>query len=311
MEGHRKPGIFEANLLFLIMGFGLIFIGYLVQSRNVFSGLLITEYALILLPNLLFLLLKRYSIKNVIKINKVSFKQIVYTVFIMIFSYPIAVFLNAVLLALINSISQALPTSVPIPTSSTELLRGFFIIAVSPGICEEFMFRGTMMSAYERFGYRKSIIITAILFGVFHFNIMNLMGPIFLGIVLGLLRHKTNSIIPSIIGHTVNNGVALSIGYLVTKYSGDIADVSEGSMVLGSGPQIIMTLIAMGLVSLFCLGIVVTLFKNIPEKDWTYEINEYSEISFNNEPPSILKYLPLIIVFTGFIIINTALLFFA
>ncbi len=75
------------------------------------------------------------------------------------------------------------------------------------------MFRGVILNAYNKLGYRKSIIITGVLFGLFHFTILNFVGPAILGIIFGIMVYKTNSLYSSIIAHTVNNGIALTIGY--------------------------------------------------------------------------------------------------
>lgn len=308
MERLRKLGIFETNLLFMILGFGLLFIGYMVQSREIYSGLLITEYILILLPNILYLLFRRYSVKEVIKLNSISIKQIAYSIIIMVFAYPIAVFVNVIVLTLISSFSTALPTTVPLPTTSSEFIKGLFVIALAPGICEEVMFRGTLMSAYDRYGHVKSIIITSILFGVFHFNIMNLAGPIFLGLVLGTLRYKTNSILSPMIGHTINNSIALTIGYFATNYSSDIEGLANESLELGSNLELLISLLSMGLLALLSFGIMMFFLKRMPEShrgsnSWEF-VNEFKE------PPAIMKYIPVLIIALVFIVLNIGLLFF-
>ncbi len=308
MERLRKLGIFETNLLFMILGFGLLFIGYMVQSREIYSGLLITEYVLILLPNILYLLIRRYSLKEVIKLNAITIKQIAYSIIIMVFAYPVAVFVNAIVIALISSFSTALPTTVPLPTTSSEFIKGLFVIGLAPGICEEVMFRGTLMSAYDRYGHVKSIIITSILFGIFHFNIMNLVGPIFLGLVLGSLRYKTNSIFSPMIGHTINNSIALTIGYFATKYSSGIEGLANDSLGFGSNMELLITFLSMGLFALVSFGIMMFFLKRMPESHRTYDswefVNEYTE------PPAIMKYIPVLIIALVFIVLNIGLLFF-
>lgn len=308
MERLKKPGIFEANLLFMILGFGLLFIGYMVQSREIYRGLLITEYILILLPNILYLMIRGYSLKEVIKLNPISIKQIAYSVIVMVFAYPVAVFVNAIILALISSFSTALPTTVPLPTTSAEFLKGLFVIALAPGICEEVMFRGTLMSAYDRYGHVKSILISSILFGIFHFNIMNLAGPIFLGLVLGTLRYKTNSILSPMIGHTINNGIALTIGYFATKYSTDIEGLANESLDLASNMELLVSLLSMGLLALGSLGIMLFFLKKMPETYRSY--NSWELVNEYKEPPAIMKYIPVMIILVVFIIINIGLLFF-
>ncbi|TJX13768.1 CPBP family intramembrane metalloprotease [Tissierella creatinini] len=308
MERLRKPGIFEVNLLFMILGFGLLFLGYLVQSKEIYVGLLITEYVIILLPNILYLLIRRYSLKKIIKLNSISIKQILFSIIIMVFAYPVAVFVNAIVLALVSSFSSAIPTTVPLPTTFEEYIKGLFVIALAPGICEEVMFRGTLMSAYDRYGRVKSIIITSLLFGIFHFNLMNLAGPIFLGLVLGVLRHKTNSIIAPMIGHTINNGIALTIGYFATKYSGEIQGLASENLQLGSSMELFVSLISMGGFALFSLGAMMFFLKRMPETYKGYDSWEFA--AEYKEPPTILKYIPVLIIILIFIVINIALLFF-
>ena len=137
----RKPGIFEANNIYLMLGLALLYVGYLVQSREIITGLLITEYILIFLPNIVYLKFRGYSLKGVLRLNPISFKQSIIIIFIMLFAYPIAVFLNAIFIAFFNSFSSAVPTSIPIPTNPFEFFIGMIVVAISPGICEEIMFR--------------------------------------------------------------------------------------------------------------------------------------------------------------------------
>ncbi|WFA09894.1 type II CAAX endopeptidase family protein [Tissierella sp. Yu-01] len=308
--GVKKPGIFEANLIYLILGITLLIIGYLVQSREIYSGLLITEYVLILLPNIIYLKARGYKLKDVLKLNPIGIKQIIIIILSMIFAYPIAIFLNAIFLAIINSFSSAMPTSVPIPTNSFEFLISMFIIAISPGICEEIMFRGTMFSAYEKLGHKKTIIITAILFGVFHFNILNFIGPAFLGVILGILVHKTNSIFSSILGHTLNNGIALTIGYFITKYSNEIDELAATSTNLTDSKQLLISILSLGFIALLSGVMLVVLLKSLSSNESNFDEFSISELSFIPERYRVVKYFPLVIVFITFIFLNYRMLFY-
>jgi len=310
MYGYKKPSLAEVNLVYLVLGFALLIIGYLVQSKEIYSGLLITEYIIILLPNILFLKLRGYKLKRVLRLNSLSFMQFIFIILIMIFAYPVAIFFNAIFLAIINSFSSALPTSIPIPTTSIEYLIGLFVIAIAPGICEEVMFRGTMMSAYDTLGYKKSILITAILFGLFHFNIMNLIGPIFLGVILGSLVHKTNSIYASILGHTLNNAIALTIGFAITKFSDQINDMASTTQVYSDNTQMIMSLVVFGVLAFVSSIVLVFLFKKMPTNESVHDSFDYSGIVFKPERFKILKYVPIIIIIVTFLFLNIRMLFY-
>lgn len=301
---YRKPGIFEVNILYLVLGVALLVIGGLAQSVNIYGGLIVTEYILILLPSILFLKFRGYPIRETLRLKAISFKQIIYITFIMIFSYPIAVLFNSAVISLISRFGEILPSSVPIPESSGEFLLGVFVIALAPGICEEVMFRGVIMRGYESLSYKKNILITSILFGMFHFNIMNFAGPIFLGIILAVLVYKTDSLFASIYAHFLNNFIALSIGYSVTKYVGDLDELANSAESSQGPMETIASLVFLGILILVCIGIVLLLIKKMPGYTGNREIYEYNRIHFADDGIKILRFLPVVVVITVFIVLN-------
>ncbi len=309
MERLEKPTIMEANILLLLVGILLLFIGQRVQQREVYSGLLITEYLIILLPNLIFLKFKGYSLKKVLKLNKFTFEQAVYTFFIMIFAYPVAVFLNVIMISILSKFTSLLPTGVPLPSNLTEFGVGLFIMALAPGICEEVMFRGTMLNSYSRLGNKKSIIISAFLFGVFHFNIFNFIGPAFLGIVLGVLLLKTNSIFTSMIGHTINNSIALTIGFFVTRFGDQIDDMAKQPIDIEPNAQLLAGMIVLLIIGIGSLFMLIFLLKRIPVNDSSLDIDEYEEITIDSKKLSIIEFIPALIVIGIFLYLSIKYVF--
>ncbi|NLC03276.1 MAG: CPBP family intramembrane metalloprotease [Tissierellia bacterium] len=304
MERLKTPTIVESNLLYLFVGILLLFGGQIVQSREIYSGLLITEFIIILLPNLIYLKARGFSLKKVLRLNRISFEQGVYTVFIMIFAYPVAVFLNVIMVSILTRFTTVLPSGVPLPSTLKEFGVGLFIMALAPGICEEVMFRGTMLTSYSKIGKNKSIIITAFLFGIFHFNLFNFIGPTFLGIILGILLFKTNSIYTSMVGHTINNSIALTIGFLVTKFANHIDEVSTQAIDIEPNAQLLvgmLVLLGIGIGSLFML---IFLLKKIPIYDSSLDIDEYEEITTEREKVNMFHFIPVVVVVAIFINLN-------
>lgn len=163
------------------------------------------------------------------------------------------------------------------------------------------MFRGTMMNSYRNLGRNKAIIYSAILFGIFHLNLQNLLGPIFLGLILGITAYKTNSIYSSILGHTLSNGIALTIGYFTMKAQSKIGDVPAYEI-----PHQVQMLIVLAVVSVFALVslfILIKLIKKLPGA----EIVEVQDAEFNHS--KVIHYLPLIPIIVLYIMINTKYLF--
>lgn len=84
----------------------------------------------------------------------------------------------------------------------------FISIAIVPPIIEEFIFRGAILGSLRKHGDAFAIIVSSVLFGFMHANFMQTPVTFLTGLILGYLTIKTNSIIPSIILHFVNNSWA-------------------------------------------------------------------------------------------------------
>jgi len=310
------PSVNEANILYLVLGLGLFFIGSIVQQIEMYSGLLITEYVLILIPNILYLRFRGFSLKKVLKLNPITIKQVVYTFLIIVFAYPIAVLANYILITLVGTISTTFPTGVPIPRNTNELLIGYFVIAITPGICEEVMFRGTLQSAYSKLGVKKGLIISSVLFGMFHFNIFNLAGPTFLGLILGILLIKSNSLFISILGHTFNNAIALTLGFFISQVTENLEQIVEQGPMLPEGIELIATFIVLGGIALFSGIILVLLIKKFPVTkvvDTSEAINDEEgqiEEVYSIEEDKKITWLPIYIIGALFIYANYRFLFF-
>lgn len=95
-------------------------------------------------------------------------------------------------------------------TSDGVLIMGLINIALVPAICEEVMFRGYVQSAFEKsWGVWPAIIISGLLFGLFHIQLSNLMPLAALGILLALVTWLSGSLVPAITAHFINNGGAV------------------------------------------------------------------------------------------------------
>ena len=88
------------------------------------------------------------------------------------------------------------------------------MIAILPGLCEETLFRGVIQGTFEKKGIWKGIIYTAILFGAYHLNPWNFIPAVMLGILFGFITVRTNSIVPAMICHACNNGMAVIVAFI-------------------------------------------------------------------------------------------------
>lgn len=266
MLNKKRLKVLDANLLYLIGAILFWTVGAYVQNRSLQSGLIITQYVIILLPPIIYIKAKKLNIKETLKLNKISFKHGFLVACITILTYPAAVFANALLMTIMSLIGNLNIPQLPTATSGSEYLILMFIISISAGICEEVFFRGFILSGYERMGKKSAIILSAILFGFFHFNLYNLMGPIVLGLVFGYLVVETNSIFAGMIGHIVNNGFAVTLGFilnLVSELLPNMETASEAAVELPTSIAMLSSTIVFGVISAVTVLIAYQLVKII------------------------------------------------
>jgi len=87
----------------------------------------------------------------------------------------------------------------------------WLVVAITPAVCEEALFRGFIMRGLASMGAAPAILISALLFGIAHASIYRLLPTFFLGIVLGLVVWRTGSLFAGIVMHAINNGLLASI----------------------------------------------------------------------------------------------------
>lgn len=86
----------------------------------------------------------------------------------------------------------------------------FLVVAVLPAICEEVLFRGFLYGTFrEHWKSWVAILLSGLLFSVYHMNIVQLLAIWILGCVMAYSVHCSKSIFTSMTIHFCNNGLAV------------------------------------------------------------------------------------------------------
>jgi len=90
----------------------------------------------------------------------------------------------------------------------------FFVLAVSPAVCEELLFRGAILSGLRRdLSPARAALLQALLFAAAHMSIHRMAPTALIGFVLGALTLRSRSLYPAMLLHVGYNGmIALSDG---------------------------------------------------------------------------------------------------
>jgi membrane protease YdiL (CAAX protease family) len=87
------------------------------------------------------------------------------------------------------------------------LWMGLFHIGLVPSICEEIMYRGYVQRSLEKsWGIWVAIIVSGFIFGAYHLQMTRVLPLAALGILFAYITYLSNSIIPAMVAHLVNNG---------------------------------------------------------------------------------------------------------
>lgn len=81
--------------------------------------------------------------------------------------------------------------------------------AILTPLSEEFVFRGVIANALNRYGAWAGVVGSAAIFGVVHGFSVILLDAFMVGIIVGILFRKTNSIWPGVVVHIVYNALNL------------------------------------------------------------------------------------------------------
>jgi membrane protease YdiL (CAAX protease family) len=108
------------------------------------------------------------------------------------------------------------PETWPPPSTGAFALNTLVVVAVAP-VVEELTFRGLGFSLLLRFGDEVAITGSALAFTLAH-GLIEAAPQIFaLGLGLGYLRHRLNSVYPSILLHASFNAIALTFAALSAR----------------------------------------------------------------------------------------------
>lgn len=148
-----------------------------------------------------------------------------------------------------TGLSYLFPASTEnVTTAFSEIMDGniigvLFVVAVTPAICEEMLFRGMLYRSMKaRYRTPVAIIAVAALFGLYHMSLVKFIPTGLLGLLLCYMVYATGSIYPAMMMHCINNAISVFIACypeqveaLFPVFYQDILSFSDVMCLLGAG----------------------------------------------------------------------------
>ncbi|MDD7983729.1 type II CAAX endopeptidase family protein [Lentisphaera marina] len=134
-----------------------------------------------------------------IKDNLILIGQGIFLCFLVAFAYDF-------ILKLLDYTPKAQQVELLLQQKDFSLVAAYFMLVYSAPVWEEVVFRGILQDGLEKsLSPTTAIISTGTIFGLIHFDPDQMIPLILLGCIFGWMYHKSQSIFPSIIAHSVVN----------------------------------------------------------------------------------------------------------
>jgi len=84
------------------------------------------------------------------------------------------------------------------------------LLVVAAPLTEEALFRGVILRGFlGRYAMRRAIVVSALLFAVFHLNPWQFLGAATAGVLFAWWRAATGSLVPGLVCHALNNAMPI------------------------------------------------------------------------------------------------------
>ena len=93
------------------------------------------------------------------------------------------------------------------------------IIAITPAICEEVVFRGFIQSKYEGQPMLISAMVNGLFFGIIHMNLHQFPYAFIMGIVFAYMVYFTRNILSAVLSHFIINASQFALGHMALQYA--------------------------------------------------------------------------------------------
>ncbi len=103
-----------------------------------------------------------------------------------------------------------------LPVTPMTVIMSFISIALVPAFCEEFLFRGLILRNLLPYSGKVAIIVSAVMFGLMHQSIYQMIYTTAAGLAMGYIYYKTGSLWCTVLMHFLNNCISV-IEWIISK----------------------------------------------------------------------------------------------
>ncbi len=209
MKKGGVPTTGDAWFMVVFVMFAYLYLGSVLEMKYGFGGIFGIQMIIFVLP-LLYVLYTKRSILQTYSFRKTKFMNFVAALFMGCGAMLIGIILTSFVSMLFPTEAEMVSSGLMNELMSDNELLTFAVVALTPAVCEEMLFRGFLFSAFRgRYKIVVSVLLTAVIFGVYHMSIVRFFTTALLGAALAVIVYYSDSIFPAMVMHAINNGIAV------------------------------------------------------------------------------------------------------
>jgi len=220
----RNNKILKVGILFLLMTIVLEGLIYLIPSTILVK---FDQYLSILLPVLILALIFKIDFKERFKLKGIKLSTVFFLVLITLFMLPISGFVGELTTLVFGQNKFGINAYLESLDVSPFMI--YFLIAVTPAICEELMHRGLLLDLKAPVSMHHLAILSGIMFGLFHIGYDQVFYTAVMGYIIAYSVIITGSILPGIIIHLLNNSLS-AMSLIFASGSSEVVETTTESV---------------------------------------------------------------------------------
>lgn len=227
MKKHND--LFSANLIYFIIMVLLVALrictamdafSFLGNAEDLILTVIIQVGLMFVLPWLLFSKLnkkKPFKTWEEFRFKGTSFKTVMIAILIGLIVFVLNIFVSTFFSYILSMFGYRTVSSTGGEQTWGTFFLSLFSVAVLPAVCEEFTHRGMVLSSYKKLGFKKAVLLSGLMFGLIHLNVGQFFYATVIGIILAVVTLYSQSLIPAMIIHFMNNAFNVYFDFAQSK----------------------------------------------------------------------------------------------
>ena len=213
------PTIQESLLIMIVALLLMVYIGGIVSLSEPLMGILVPQFFIGALPVLACIYIKGNA-REIFSLYLPEGKKIVGALIFFVGAECMVLLTSNCLTYLFPGMGQEVNETYLTILDGVSFVPALLLMALTPAVCEELLFRGYMFTAFkQRLSLPKAILVVAVLFGISHMSLIKLLPTALLGVAFAYAMHKSGSIYISALMHFLNNAFSVFVLYYGDKIS--------------------------------------------------------------------------------------------